>query len=350
MRSSIALVLAVSLPTAASLAPLVAQTTVIPAHLDAVAGPEANGIAGAWMPMRQQIVVDAVHADALTGRTLTSLSLRRNPGGDRAGGQIDLVVRLGVARIAARAASTDFAANVTNAAEVFSGLVSVPASPATATTDWSAQNRIDVPFANAWTFPGGGLVVDLDGRPVGNGVFWPIDAASDLAVGAVQSLGGACGPIANARGDTAHADPRQLVPGSTLELIHRGPSGASAFALFGVTTHNPPIDLGFVGAPGCALLVDGFAAIGSSFGAAEFDPRWGGLALVAVPLPAQGALLGRGFYTQWVALTSPITVSNTLACSIAPALPMLGMATVTGAAGHVAVDVGRAAVMRFGWR
>lgn len=323
-----------------------AQHTVIPAEFTDVEAPHVASLAGIAQAKRQQFVIDAGHIAPLVGRTLTGIAFRRNPGAARASGQALLTVRIGAAQVTASGAQPDFARNVAVPVEVFRGAVAIPVSPATAIPDWSPANVVEIAFSTPYLVAAGGLCIDVDGAPVGGATFWPIDAVRDATRGSVQDLGGGCGAFAARFGSTALVRAGELVPGSTARFLNHGPIGAATFALFGVGLLPSPIDLGFAGAPGCTLQVDSFAALAATFSTSEWGAPFGGIAFGLVPVPNQAALLGGRLAVQWVSL-APLTTSNAMLCTIAPAIPSVGVATVEGAGSTATVvDTTSAPVLR----
>lgn len=334
-----------------SCAALAAQHVVVPPEYADANAPHAFELAGSAVAGRHQIVIDARHLTAMQGGAITELAFRRNPGRARTAGQVRAVVRLATPLVAAVQALPDFASNVRDSVVVFDGVLSLPASPAASIVDWSVPNRIDVPLSAPWAYPGAGIAVDIDGLPIGGGVFWPIDAAGDPARGTVASLGGACGPLVQLLGETAWASAGDLVPGRTARFLHRSVDGAVATLLVGLQPLPVPIDLGFLGAVGCTLQVDAFAAVAAPPGVADWSAGTGVLAGVTFGIPARSELAGARLAVQWAALSVPLTTSNALSCTLASAVPSPGIAIVARAGqGATEVDFVRAPVVRFALR
>lgn len=328
---------------------LAAQHAVVPDVWATTDAPGAIGIAWSQSGQRQQFLIDGVHTAPFAGRTLVGLEFRRNPGRAYPAGQLALTVRIGAAAMPAAQASDDFDRNLPNATQVFSGTVSLLASAATATPTWDGSDTLRIAFANGWTCPAGNLCIDIAGQPVGSSAFWAFDAANEAMSGSVASVGNACGPIAALAGDTAFTNAHRLLPGATVEFANLGPQHSTSFLLFGVQFLGTPIDLALLGSPGCLLRVDGFAAVAASHGPDLFavpEPL-GAAAFVTAQVPARSNLLGARFVVQWLSLAIPATVSNALECTVSPALPSLGLATVTRIGTSPAVvDVATGPVLR----
>ncbi|MBL8756729.1 MAG: hypothetical protein JNK15_25760 [Planctomycetes bacterium] len=334
-----------------------AQTfTVVPA---AHAAADANShlwLAGAVAPLRQQTLVGASHLQALVGRTLTALEVRRTAANEAfVGGTATMAVTLSITSAAPLAASPTFAANVGPApVTVFAGSVTLPASPAatSASVAWSPQNTVRIPFATPFVYPGGNLLVDLQGQPIAgmNAPWWMADAVFEDVAGALVTVGTGCGAFGGAPQEWSQADVRTLVLGAQARFSAVGPLGGFGFAAFGSPTSPVPLAaLGLPSAsPSCALgvwpidamLVAPFAPIAASvsFGQAE----------VLVPIPNHPGLLGASLATQWFEPSQPAT-SNTIQWTISPALPSLDLTLVEGHAADAAgtVSVHHAPVLRF---
>ncbi len=85
------------------------------------------------------------------------------------------------------------------------------------------------------------------------------------------------------------------VAGTTFSVdLHNGPAQAPALLFGGLTCFNPGIDLGFLGMPGCPLLLTPDYQLGFTF----CDGGGNGAVPVAVPSSAQ--FLGLGIYLQWL--------------------------------------------------
>ena len=206
-----------------------AQTfTVVPA---AHAAADANShlwLAGAVAPLRQQTIVGASHLQALVGRTLTALEVRRTAANEAfVGGTATMAVTLSITSAAPLAASPTFAANVGPApVTVFAGSVTLPASPAAtgASVAWSPQNTVRIPFATPFVYPGGNLLVDLQGQPIAgmNAPWWMADAVFEDVAGALVTVGTGCGAFGGAPQEWSQADVRTLAVRLTQLLVDEG--------------------------------------------------------------------------------------------------------------------------------
>lgn len=328
------------------------QHIVVPSAFADSEAPSLAGLAGATVAMRQQILIDPAHLTSAVGRTILALQLRRDTGFGRARSAqaARMIVRLGTNSVAPVEASTTLARNLGNAVEVFRGDVTFPATPeVSGYVGWVAPHIVDIRFTTGYAYSGGTLCIDLYGTPLHSAPpHWSVDAASDRAAGATTAIGAACGPYANAIGRSSGLAEADLVPGESALFFSRGEPGASAILLFGPRPRAVPLDLGFLGAPGCMLYIDAFAAATTVFARAELGAAFGGLANVVVRIPADQALLGGRLATQWIESGLALRTSEALDCRIASAPSRLGMATVTARPGEPdgRIDVTRSPVVR----
>lgn len=340
-------------------AALCAQAPVfVPAHAAAAEGDSARMVEGLGHAGRQQILLAASHLASAQGHDLISLSFRRDHTGAFAGdgGEVDLVLRVAAAGRPVHAPAVDLAANAPGAVEVFRGRLTLPVASATAaaSTAWSGDNVVTIPFALPYAYAGGDLCVDLEGTPVGGApVIWYPDAVADDVAGVVTPVGFPCGSHTDFGGQrNASVAAAELIPGETPRFNAWGTPGALAFLGLGVGVRSSTIDLGFIGAPGCGLGIDPVVTLPTVVSAPLFDQMTSGLAILSVPLPNQSSLLATHLGAQWFEFAgSSLTTTEALDCRIAARLPNLGMAVVSQEAGRAAaVDLTRAPVLRFGVR
>ena len=332
--------------------------TVVPASADGVEGPGLVGVAGVGFSEVQQFVIDAAHLQAMVGRTITGLRLRRDAsvGEPLAGGTAQLTIRLGAAphpSHPAQAASPVFTQNIVSPVQVFSGPVTVPASNAPSTpAPWSGSSAVQVTFTTPYVYSGGPLCLEVSGSVSGTPWWWPVDGVGDPASGAVTAVGTACGPWALQTGRVASVAAADLVPGGTALFTYRGTIGAPVFLALGADTFAQPLDLGIVGAPGCDFWLDPMVVVPTAVVAPLADASLGGFANVRLHLPSDATLLGAPFAAQWLEITTSLVSSEALLCRISTSLPTLGIATVYAEPGATEpiVQLTSAPVLRFDWQ
>lgn len=331
-RCCLSLVAGLALSAASS---LTAQARhVVPAAFADREAPGVAEIAGFTYGERQQILIGSSLLDALRGRTLVGITWRRDTGFGTPleAGRAELVVRMGTAARPVLEPSRVLDENITAPIEVFRGTAVLPVAPAvSAYAGWEAPSSVTIQFSVPFAYSGADLVLDIEGAPSPGAAsaHWPVDAALDDASGTVRSISLGCGPHAGANGMPATVAPRELALGRTALFSSRGVPGDIGSLLFGIGVLHPPLDLTVIGAPGCTLQVDAFAAIATGFATPEFGSALGGLANVATGLPRVPVLAGARFVVQWVDLGASIATSNALACEIAVAVPALPMSIVT---------------------
>jgi hypothetical protein len=330
----------------AGTAGLLPGQVIAPSGLAGNDGPAVTLVAGFATDGRQQILVDESHLQGLVGTTISGLAFRRDAGSSRAlpPGFADLVVTLSIAPHAAAHARSRFDANhdpiVARRTVVFQGQAALPASPSAKgrTVAWTnSLDVVEIRFQNGFAYTGGTLCIEIVGRrdPVQSSSWWPVDAVSDPARGIVTPFGDACGPFSFVHGPTRvrttlTATPSQLVPGCTVRFTADGNAGQPAALLIGLAPRTPPLPLDAplpIGGSGCKLYVDAFAAMSGSF-APSRPPIPAGEASFALPVPDDPAVLAARFFVQAVELGRPILTGNALDCTIASAIPSLGLALV----------------------
>lgn len=319
------------------------QVLTVPAAFDSTDAPSRLWVAGFTTALRQQVVVDQSHLQAMAGRTITALLWRREAAAEAfPGGSAALTVQLAESALDPTHASPWFAANLgANAQTVFTGTVAIPTAAATGTTGliWDAGSTVRVPFQSGFAYGGTHLVIDLAGNPVGGGVaWWPADAAWDPASGTVVSVGTSCSPFADAAGETASATERSLVPGASATFWCRGTEYGLAFLFLSVAAPQlPGLPLAALlpGAPpGCSVYLPLPAEVIVTVFADVPFPGEGGRARFDLPIPGEPWVLGATLGAQWLDLQQQFATSNALRCTISAAMPSLGMCTIQNAAGQ----------------
>jgi hypothetical protein len=317
-------------------APVAAQGMhVVPQSATSAEGNAMRAFPGIGVGDRLQVIVDAAELQPLVGRTVNGLVLRRDTSFDgalaSASGRV--VVRIGAAAAAPDAAQRSFVANLPAPVEAFRGAIDAPATgPAPTAPSWDPADTVRVQFAAGFLYAGGPLCVEVESLAAA-GVWWPVDAVSDTTVGSVLSVSAACGPRASF-GATAGVDPAGLVVGRSATFHLVGAPHAPAWLLVGFGMLSHPLDLGFVGAPGCQLHVDVVAQLPATVSAAIPGFGSSGLVNVDLHLPADANLLGGRVTAQWLELTPALVTSNALSCQIASVPPQLGMAVVASRSGE----------------
>lgn len=312
--------------------PLFAQTwSTVPSGYLAAEGEARTGVPGLGPTGTRQYVIGASHLQGLLGREILALALRRDANWQEPSpaATATLVVRIGHAARAPSAVATDFAINLPQPIEVFRGSVAVRASNAgSSPPGWAAPELLEVPFNAPFVYAGGDLAIEIDGQamtPAGS--WWPVDAVEDLVAGTVTNEGQACGPRAGTMGVTATASQHGLVPGGTAVFDFDAQAGNLALLLVGVATHPDPIDLGVLGAPGCMLRVDFFAALPCPV-VATGQPALGDMAWARIALPSQSTLLGGQLVAQWLEFGNPVAVSQAMRVRFAGRMPNLDLVTL----------------------
>lgn len=350
------------LPAAISAAALVAQGPqylVAPAAYAATDAISYEWLAGASRDLRQQTLIGASHLAPLIGQPLTAIELRRSAANEvYAGGVIDLTVTLSISARTPLSTSSTYAVNVgTGAVQVFTGLLSLPTSPATTGpgVPWSTQNVLRIPFQVPFVYQGGTLLVDIVGAPVAgqNANWWMADAQFENIGGTVVDLGGGCGAYGGPQHQWSYVAKRSLLPGAHARFFAYGPPNSVGLVAFGTKSATPlPMwMLGFPSGIGCDLMLSSLDAMMVAIFEPEVEPGLlarGGVAEVRLPIPGNSSVLGLSLTTQWLEW-SQMATSNAIEWTIASAVPSLDMALVEGhplaATGEVSVHL--AHVMRF---
>ncbi|MEZ5965842.1 MAG: hypothetical protein R3F56_18550 [Planctomycetota bacterium] len=213
-----------------------------------------------------------------------------------------------------------------------------------------------IPFVPVFRYDGGALCVEIEGSPTpgATSTWWSIDAERARASGAVTMIGQGCGATASRVSRLASADARTLVPGSSTRMLSFGPPASAAVMFLGAERVGP-IDLGFLGAPGCDLEIAPAVWLGAAMQARV--PLRPAAANVVLQLPGDSWLTGGAFYVQWANWEGrTLTTSNALHCQLATNMSDLDAAVVTGMGVGIVlpvsgrVDVGIMPVVQFDCR
>ena len=313
------------------------------------------GVAGIGISEQQQILIDAEHLQGVVGREIHALLFRRDFGyqGPLDAASASVTIKVGAAAHRAAKAVPDFAANLPTPTTVYDGVVTIPASPHPSgrTVGWTGADVVEIALTTPFTYTGGTLCIEISGSPA-TSVWWPVDAVEDPASGTVVREGHACGPRAAILGETASVAAADLVIGRTAIFKLFGEPDRAAILMIGLDTLAQPLSLDFIGATGCELRVDAFAAIATSTTPPLPDAELGAVANVQLHLPARPELAGASFASQFVEVAVPdLTTSNTLICRISPTETSIGMSLVlTRANRSPVVHAQRAPVVGLRWR
>jgi hypothetical protein len=315
---------------------------VVPAPNATADAVSVHQVAGT-VDLRQQILIEPQHLQGLVGRELTALWFRRDAAYRKPVAACDatLTVEVSTAPHASTAdAREDMAHNVgADRVQVFAGAVRFPASPALtgASVPWDATHAARIAFAQPFRYGGGVLCIDLAGEPTQGSVFWPADATADPVAGAVRYVGTSCHDPSvvepSVEGRTHVVSARRLFPGSTVTSFTNATPLANAVLLVGLRELSAPVDLGPVGAPRCSLWIDPIAALPVetvSGAIVPARPSIGGWVGADLWVPPDAGLFGARFVLQWVEWSGArIATTNAAVCTIAGAMPGLGIAVVS---------------------
>lgn len=339
------------------------QHLVVPAAFATTDAVSYNWLAGASSDLRQQTIVGASHLQALLGRELRALELRRSAANEvYHGGVANLTVVLSTARHEPLRCDSAFAGNIgPDATQVWSGQVAFPTSPIPAgpQVGWTINNVVRIPFQTPFVYTGGTLCIDIVGQPIAGQTadWWMPDAEFEDVRGTVVDLGGGCGAYGGTTHTWSHAASRTLLPGAYARFWAYGPRNGLAVAAFGFGSPTPiPLASLGVNAPGCSMQLQPNLVLASVV--TLFEPEvhphllaYAGNAEVRVRIPPEPWVFGLTLTTQWLEVGQPAT-SNAIRWTVAGALPTLDMALIEGvpaeARGEVSVHL--AHVLRFEYR
>lgn len=343
----------------ATLAAQSPQHLVVPAAYTTNDAVSYQWIAGASRDVRQQTLIAPNHLTALLGTTIQAIELRRSAANEAfAGGTANLTVSLSISPNTPLACSSQFAANVgPSPVQVFSGAVTLPASPADTgpTIAWSANNTVRIPFQTPFVYTGGTLCVDVVGAPVAgqNANWWMADAEFENLTATSTDFGGGCGGYGGPQHEWSYVAERTLIPGGHAKFFAYGAPGSLAFVLFGggSPVGVPMSAIGFPSPLGCDLHLTWILLIQLAVFVPEAEPALlsrGGRAELELTFGHDPSFLGFTCTTQWVDLISWET-SNAIEWTTPSSVPTLGMALVEGHPSELAgeVSVHLAHVMRF---
>lgn len=344
-----------------------AQDLIVPGAHASLDAPGVGDVPGFMQRFRQQIILDGDLFTARTGQSIHAITFRRDGKDQRAfsGGRARLKVIVSAGGNGPRDAVASFSANHGAAsAVVFDGEVQIPASPALTDRNaatWQSPHAVSLTFSTPYAYSGGPICIDIEGEPVtgASAEWWPVDSFTQPGVGSVVKVGQACAPRSSASTSGAW-----LQIGASVRLIASGQGGSAGLAVLGSRLATP-IDLGFLGAPGCLVHVSPDVLLPSVFSVPP-QPDMPGDAQIVLPMPWSSSLLGMTVHNQWLnvqrpdARTNPagITTSNALGLTVSAAhLPPVvattvrsGLTPVGPIPAHGLVLPGRAPVVQIAFR
>lgn len=318
----------------------------------AYASIDANGLAsipGATLELREQTIIGAAHLTQLIGKQLTAIEFRRNATSTNFdSGAAQLTISISSMMAPTYDCSRNFALNVAgNVVQVFSGQITLPASPATVGSNvaWTSANTVKIVFQTPFSYNGGRLCVDISGvaAPGLEAENWIADARGEDARGTVQNIGGGCGNY----GHHAYVDEYGLVVGSSAKFSTLGTPNFVGLAMTGHSGPGMPLALlGFAPPGNCNLMLSTLDIV-TPIALTNFLSPTIGYGSWTLDLPNNPALQGLGFTTQWFDWATEAT-TDALSWTIGAA-PSLDMATIEGNAQSVTgrVIANMAHVLRF---
>lgn len=317
--------------------PALAQGTVtIPPDAIGRDGGGVGSLAGATAPRRQQFLLGASLLTGMRGRTITRLAFRRDGQlVELAAGLADLTLRLDQQTVVDPwRASTSFAANLGVAATVaFAGRVSLPSSPRPNSRDgvgFGPNETVTIDLARPFIYLGGTLCIDIEGAPVGTATSraWPLDIDRDGVRGRLTTNGSSCVATPEAVTRHASADPSALRPGATARFVGFGHASQPAGLLLAPTPLSVPVDLTFLGSPGCTLGLLPAVELWTSTAANRRGPL--SAANVYLTVPHETRFASAILYAQWLFIQDGrIRTTETLAAELAGAMASIDGAMVT---------------------
>ena len=325
-----------------AMAASVAVSTLLAQHADLPQGGGFEGnssriLEGIQVRGRQQLLVSGFLLQPLQGTRLHRLQFRLDTGRTEPAeaGVARVRIRIGELATSLEAPSTDFAANLGQAVEVFDGRIEFEAVPDIPTPrGWVGPTVQTVEFAQEFRYRAGPLVIDVEGGPTedANGdlyIDWVPDAVGDTTTGAAVATGRSCGPILDSSGHSSSVAVRDLIPGQIAEFRNFDRPGRPAFLALAAGLLTTPIPLGTTNEAGCELYVEPLAFVATRTMPTSLGPGTG-IARIAMRVPSATPLYGARFATQWLTLEEDdIRTSEARSCQIAPFVPPLGMTLVS---------------------
>ncbi|MEZ5963846.1 MAG: hypothetical protein R3F56_08385 [Planctomycetota bacterium] len=344
------------------LLPLAAQGSVLVPR-DAL-GRDGRGLgplAGATSPRRQQFLIGEGLLVALRGHGILRISFRRDgQPSSLASGKTIITVKLDQQTVQDPwRPSTTFQENLgPSAATVFQGEIVLPTSPRPAHRDsvgFGSSEAISIDLPQPYLYLGGTLCIDVEGEPVQGFATraWPIDIDRDGARGVITTEGRSCVVTPERVTRSITADPVALRPGATARFVGFGAGGELAGLLLASQKLPSPIDLGFLGAPGCELGVVPILEMWSTATAHRRGPLAAANAYLSVPHAAQ--FVSARLHAQWLFVQGgAIRTTQTMTLDLAPVLASIDGAIVTSlpqrGASSGEIQVSAVPVVRIDWQ
>ncbi len=318
----------------------------------------------------QQLIIDASLLTPMVGKTISSISFRRDVADPvpLVGSSVSFEVCVSTCRTSVRSPSETLALNHgVNRLVVFSGQLQLPSSPAyTGGSLWAPSNRVRVPFSSGFSYSGGDLCLEFSSA-LPNSYSqnsWAVDAVFSHEEGTVVAVGDSVAPVRAVVGsggvkETSGALTRDLVAGGTGVFFAYGTPGANAFFLIGTKFLPQPLNLALVNSPQSNVLIEPVASFSSTFGplSSPHVAAYGGQAIAEFLLPADPSFLGAVLTAQWIEYDLSIPrffTSNAIRAQVASTLPSVMMSLISGTKGPQGqppvtgkVDVGIGHVIKF---
>ena len=313
-------------------APRLSGQAVVPQGTLAQEGNAVGGVSGFSERSHSQYVFHERVLRNLDGKSIRGLRFRRDEAGGTAytASVSQLTVRLTLGAVAPALAGESFAGNRPTTAPVFTGAVSLPASPAlSGSTTWGARHTVVISFSRSVPYRRGQHVcIDIEGQPSAfrADFGWPVDFESRSPAGRSEVVGKGCGAVAAGMAQQLFVSPTGLVAGANMRIVAHGRVNTPGFLMLGpVAARSAPLDV--LGMTGCTLYVTPRMTIPMTHGAAA-----GVLAFPSanphLALPRQSAILGAQFGMQAANLESGgaqsnslgVTTTNALRLTVAPGL------------------------------
>ncbi|GAB4138930.1 MAG: hypothetical protein Fur0037_04880 [Planctomycetota bacterium] len=315
------------------------QQAVVPPANATLDGSDQFFVAGTVEARRHLTLIDGSLLSSIANHTLTALAFRRDASQNAyAGGIANLTVKLSHAARSWDRASAAFAANHgPDLTTVFSGPISIPASPPASgpNVPWTPANTLAIPFQTPFLYLGGTLAVEVSGAPdpAHQVPSWPADAVWEPTGGTAQSVGSGCGAFGGPNGEWSFVTATNFVPGGTAGFMAIGSPYDLGCWILAANAQAGAVDLSPFGAPGCYGNVQGMLGSALLFFSPPILPQRpadGGIAIVELQLPATSTFLGASLASQWLRLgAGGLTSSNAHQWTIALSMPALPVTLVS---------------------
>ena len=353
---------------------LTAQTVVIPAGYERIDAPGTVFWASTPFASRQQLLIDGSLLKRFVGKSLLSISLRRNTGDNRplTGGKTLIKLSLSHSLTSTDSASTIFASNRgSDHKQYFLRQVTLPSTGPSPTkpAPWSAPYALNLQLSRAFVYKGGTLCIESVSKPIPVIInkkvsypWWPADGVVLDPTGSVTQFGQSC--ISQLQPLPAGAEPASFELGASGLFYLRGtrsPAPPLAWLMVGSSDRRMgpfklPLDLGAFGAPSCMLYNDPLLVLFSPLQQLSQSKQL--LATVELPLVNDIRLANKNIFGQWMLLDRRATrlglsFSNGTKATIGMAKRKLGIAWIESARASSAsgsILPGRSPVLKLSFR